>query len=262
MAKRKSTSKSRNQYFDEFLSSNPIPINSHPEYNRSQKTFSQHDMNNIKPLTRNQERFFEEWANGYNIANLGEAGTGKSFLAIHAALNEILDPESIYEKLIIVRSVVSVRELGAIPGDLDLKQSVVESPYSPMFDEIFKKKNQYKFMKEAGIVEFVSTSYIRGMTFRNSIVIFDECQNANFEELSTVITRLSDTSKIVFCGDLKQNDLIRKKTDVSGLKKFSKILDMMPSMRTIHFGLEDIVRGGIVKEFLYAQNRYDEQYKD
>lgn len=261
MTKRRSNAKARADSFSQFLTKNPI-VEIPTEYNRSQKVFSIHDMINVKPLTRNQERFFQEWEDGYNIANLGEAGTGKSYLAIYAALREILDPDSIYEKLIVVRSVISVRELGAIPGDINTKESVVESPYPPMFDEMFKKKNQYKFMKEAGLVEFMSTSYIRGMTFRNSIVVFDECQNSNFEELSTVITRLSDSSKIILCGDMKQNDLIRKKSDISGLAKFSKILNMMPSFRTINFGIDDIVRGGTVKEFLIAQNRYEEMCRD
>lgn len=265
MAKKRSNAKSSRQHYNDefqsFLSKNPVPIQIPTDFNRSQKTFSVHDLKNIQPMTRNQERFFEEWNNGYNIANLGTAGSGKTFLAIYAALSQILDKDTPYEKLIIIRSLVGIRDPGALPGDLDMKTSVVESPYSPIFDDLFKKTNQYKYMKESGMVEFLTTSFIRGTTFKNAIVIFDECQNANIEELSTVVTRCSDTTRIIFCGDTRQNDLIRKKTDVSGLEKFSRIINMMPSMRTIHYTLEDICRGGIVKEYLYAQHRYEEQYE-
>jgi phosphate starvation-inducible protein PhoH and related proteins len=251
-SKRNST-RVKTQQFEEFLSSNPIQIPT--QYN--QKKFSVHDMIGIKPMTRNQQRMFDLYSEGYNIASTGYAGTGKTFLALYLALNEILDQDSIYEKIIIVRSVATVRDVGFLPGTLEEKTEVFEMPYKETFDELFKKTNQYKYMKMAGLVEFVTTSFIRGVTFRNAIVIFDECQNATYEELSTVITRLDSSSKLIICGDTKQNDLIRKKTDVSGFPKFINVLNKMPSFRNVQYELDDIVRGDIVKEFLIAEDMVD-----
>lgn len=254
MAKRRSNAKN-NPKFDEFLSNNPIPIPT--DFNRNQKTFSQHDLINVKPMTKNQERMFDMYSQGYNIAAIGYAGTGKTYLALYLALNELLQKDSPYDKIVIVRSVASVRDVGFLPGTLEEKIEVFETPYKETFDQLFKKTNQYKYMKQAGLVEFVSTSFIRGVTFRNAIVIFDEGQNATAEELSTVVTRLDSNSKLIVCGDTKQNDLIRKKTDVSGFPRFIQIMNLMPSFRNVIFQLDDIVRGGIVKEFLIAEDRVD-----
>lgn len=261
MAKRRSNAKSRNQYFDEFLSNNPIPINSHPEYNRSQKTFSQHDMNNIKPLTRNQERVFELYSDGFNLILNGFAGCGKTFMAIYLALNEILDPESPYEKLMIVRSATNVKNQGFLPGSLEEKTAVFELPYPPIFDKIFKKKNQYKFMKESGIVEFESTSYMRGVTLDNTIVVFDEVSSATYHEISTIITRLGNNSKLILCGDTLQNDLVYDRTLQSGYEKFIAISNMMPDFRSVHFTVDDCVRSDFVKSFLVAEQRYMETHR-
>jgi phosphate starvation-inducible PhoH-like protein len=241
--------------FDSFLESNVIPMISRSEPN--QKKFSIHDLKNVGPITDSQEKFFDLWNDGYNIAAVGSAGTGKSYLSLYMALSELLSGHSEYQKIIIVRSQTPAREVGFLPGSIEEKAEIYELPYKTIFDELFKKTNQYKFMKEAGLVEFQTTSFIRGLTFKNAIVIFDECQNATFEELGTVVTRLSDTSKLIICGDTKQNDLVRKKTDVSGFPKFIEILNMMPSFRTVNYTIDDIVRGGIVKEFLIAEERYD-----
>lgn len=261
MARRKSNTKSRNQYFDEFLSSNPIPINSHPEYNRSPKTFSQHDMKAIKPLTRNQELVFDLYADGYNLILNGFAGCGKTMVAIYLALNEILDPESPYEKLMIVRSCSPTKNTGFLKGSLEEKEAVYEIPYSPIFDKIFKKKNQYKFMKEAGIVEFESTSYMRGVTLDNTIVVFDEVSSATYHEISTIITRLGNNSKVVLCGDSLQNDLIYERNLQSGYEKFIKISNMMPDFRSVNFTVDDCVRSDFVKSFLIAEQRYMETHR-
>lgn len=256
MARRKSNTKSRNQYFDEFLSSNPIPINSHPEYNRSPKTFSQHDMHAIKPLTRNQELTFDLYADGYSLILNGFAGCGKTFMAIYLALNEILDKDSPYEKLMIVRTAAPTKQQGFLPGSLEEKQMIYEMPYAPIFDKIFKKKNQYKFMKEAGMVEFESTSYMRGVTLDNTIVVFDEISSATYHEISTIVTRLGENSKIIMCGDTLQNDLVYDRTLQSGYEKFMKIANMIPDFRTVHFKVDDCVRSDFVKSFLIAEQRY------
>jgi phosphate starvation-inducible PhoH-like protein len=253
-SKRNST-RIKSQQFEEFLSINPIQIPT--QFN--QKKFSVHDLVGIRPMTRNQQRMFDLYNDGYNISSTGYAGTGKTFLALYLALNELLDPETQYERIIIVRSVATVREVGFLPGTLEEKTEVFEVPYIETFDQLFKKTNQYKYMKMAGLVEFVTTSFIRGVTFRNAIVIFDECQNATYEELSTVITRLDSSSKLIICGDTKQNDLIRKKSDVSGFPQFINVLNRIPSFRNVQYELDDIVRGGIVKEFLIAEDRVDKE---
>lgn len=257
--KRRSNTKSKFDNFDSFLQNNPHPAVQIPtEFNRSQKTFTIHDMVSVRPMTRNQERVFDLWKDDYNITLAGSAGTGKDFVSLYLALQEILSGTSKYNKIIILRSIVSVRELGALPGTLEEKVAPIEAMYHGMFDELFKKKNQYKYMKEAGLIEFVSTSFIRGVTFNNAIVIADECQNCNIEELATIVTRISDSSKLIILGDVKQNDLIRKKTDISGFLKFMQILNLMPSFRTVNFTIDDVVRGNVVKEFLIAQDRVDE----
>lgn len=260
MARRKSNARSKfNPEFEDFIANNPIPMQVH-EY--SQKKFSKFDMIHIKPLTRNQERFFDLWKDDYSILAIGSAGTGKSFVAIYLALQEILDPDSPYEKLLIVRSPTAVKSQGFLPGELDEKQAVFEKPYIQIFDEIFKKKNQYKFMKEAGLIEFGTTSYIRGTSYRNTIVIYDEFQSSTFHEIMSVCTRIAEYSKIILCGDGKQDDLIYSRNEVSGFQKFVAVSDLVPEFRKVNFTTEDIVRSGFVKSLLIANERYEEINKN
>lgn len=256
MAKRRSTTKSRNQYFDEFLSSNPIQIPT--EYNRSQKTFSIHDMKSIKPLTRNQERFFDEWANGYNLFVSGVYGTGKSYIGMYLALNAILDPNTPYEKLIIIKSAVASREIGYLKGSEEDKLLPYTIPYINICDELFKKKNQYKFMEEAKILEFHASSFVRGNTFNNAIILIDEIQNMNYTEAISCLGRVGKDSRVIVMGDGKyQNDLQYKKSDQSGFDSIYKISTMMPSFRNVHFEVSDIVRSGFCKELAEAMIRYE-----
>lgn len=259
--KKRSNTKSKYDNFDNFLNSNPHPhVTSIPtDFNRSQKTFSIHDMKSITPMTRNQQRVFDLWKDDYSIVLDGFSGVGKSFLSIYLALKDILDADSVYEKIIIVRSTTSIRSPGFLPGSLEEKNSVFEMPYSQIFDDLFKKKNQYKFMKEAGLVEFHSTAFLRGLSFTNAIVIFDEFQNANYEEIATCIQRIARQSKLILCGDYMQNDLIRMKNDVSGFKKAIDIINMMPDFRKVSFEIADCVRSEFVKSFLVAESIYNER---
>ena len=258
MTKRKSNAKSRQADFDNFLYNNPI-VAIPTEYNRNQKTFSVHDMVNIQPMTRNQELVFDLYADGYSLILNGFAGCGKTFLSIYLALNDILDKDSPYEKLLIIRSASPTKEQGFLPGTLEEKQAIFEMPYAPIFDKLFKKKNQYKFMKEAGLVEFESTSYMRGVTLDNTIVVFDEVSSATYHEISTIITRLGKNSKLLFCGDTLQNDLVYNRQLQSGYEKFISIANMIPEFRTVHFKVDDCVRSDFVKSFLVAEQRYIEQ---
>lgn len=251
MAKRRSNAKQNQFHFEADFSYNVLEM-------PNQKKFSKYDLKGIRPLTDNQEKVFELWPEDYSMVLSGSAGTGKTMVALYLALNEVLGGESEYNKIIIIRSAVPSREIGHLPGTLQEKTEIYELPYKQIFDDIFKKTNQYKYLKEARIVDFQTTSFIRGLTFDNAIVIFDECQSANYHELATVITRLGKNSKIIICGDTKQNDLFNKRNDESGMPKLLEITRTMPSFRNVTFTVDDIVRSEFIKEFLIAEERYNQ----
>lgn len=209
------------------------------------------DLKKLAPLTDIQHDFFDAYADGEEAMILfGSAGTGKTFLAMYHALTDILQPEPQYEKIIIVRSVVSSRDIGFLPGDIALKSAPYELPFQSIVTELTGKKEAYEKLKESGKIEFITTSFLRGLTFNKAIVIFDECQNATWGELSTLITRFGKDSKIIFCGDSVQNDLLQKKNDVSGLREFIEVTRSMTEFRHFKFSSDDIVRSGLVKSFI------------
>lgn len=243
--------------FSSFLNSNPIP--QQVDYN--QKKFSQLDLVNVKPLTHNQTRVFDLWQQDYSLVLNGFAGCGKTFLAVYLGLTDILDKDTPYEKIVIVRACQPTKNTGFLPGTLEEKNMVYEMPYPPIFDKLFRKKNQYKFMKEAGLVEFESTSYMRGVTLDNTIVIFDEVSSATYHEISTIITRLGTNSKIILCGDTTQNDLVYERNLQSGYTKFMEISNTIPEFRSVHFTVDDCVRSDFVKSFLIAEQRYIETHR-
>ena len=181
----------------------------------------------------------------------GAAGTGKTFIALYKALEEVMDKGNPFEKVIIVRSVVPSREIGHLPGDEKEKTDVYVAPYRAVCEDLFQTEQAYDRLVEQKNIEFMITSFIRGITIDNSVIIVDECQNMNFQELSSIITRVGEGSKIIFCGDFKQTDLCRKH-DQSGLRDFVEVINRMPSFRSVEFGIEDIVRSALVKEFIVA----------
>ncbi len=188
----------------------------------------------------------------------GSAGTGKTFIGIYLALQEILDERSPYEKLYIVRSLVPTREIGFLPGDHEDKSELYQIPYQNMVRYMFEMPDDASFemlysnLKAQGTIDFWSTSFIRGTTFDNSILIVDEFQNLNFHELDSIITRVGENSKIMFCGDATQTDLT-KTNERNGIVDFMKILQNMPSFDTIEFNAEDICRSGLVKEYIISK---------
>lgn len=215
-------------------------------------------LNEIEPLTNNQKTFFESYDRGdYFIMLTGSAGTGKSFIAVTKALQEVLDKSSPFHKLVIVRSAVQSRDMGFTPGSVEEKMSLYEQPYIQICNTLFHRHDAYEILKEQRKIEFISTSFIRGMTFDDSIIVVDECQNMQWEELSTIMTRVGYQSKIIFCGDYKQTDLNRKSNDRSGLVKFHSVLKTMNSSTNIEFTTDDIVRSSLVKEFLIAVEDYE-----
>lgn len=210
----------------------------------------------INPLTDNQKLVFRQYQQGKHLMLHGLAGTGKSFLAIYLSLNDILNtPNCIYKKLILIRSAVATRELGHMPGKFKDKAGVYEGPYYDIATKLFNRSDAYDYLKQKGIIEFTTTSFIRGMTWDNAIVIVDEMENLNLHELDTVITRMGNNSKIIFCGDFSQTDFT-KESEKRGLPTFMEIIEEMKSFGTVEFDREeDIVRSGICKEYLIAKRR-------
>ena len=215
-------------------------------------------MRTIEPLTDNQEILFQSYKKDQNIVAYGAAGTGKTFITLYNALKDVLDDRSPYEKIYIVRSLVATREIGFLPGDHEDKSSLYQIPYKNMVKYMFEMPDDSAFemlygnLKTQGTISFWSTSFIRGTTLDNCIIIVDEFQNLNFHELDSIITRVGENSKIMFCGDATQSDLV-KTAEKNGIIDFMRILNVMPSVDVIEFGVEDIVRSGLCKEYLIAK---------
>ena len=213
-------------------------------------------MQNIKPLTPSQTDLFESYHEGYNLAAIGTTGTGKTMCATYLALNDVLQKGE-YEKVVIIRSAVQTREQGFMPGSKAQKEAVFEGPYTDIVNDLFSRGDAYQVLKQKGMIEFMSSSFVRGLTFDNSVIIVDECQSMTYHELDTIITRVGESSKIIFCGDTKQDDLqqSRNRADISGLHQFVKVLSAIPSFDVVKFGVADIVRSGLVKEYIIAKEK-------
>lgn len=211
------------------------------------------DLLTIKPITDNQRKTYEAYKDNKHLLLHGIAGTGKTFLSLYLALEEVLDPSTVYDDVFIVRSVVSTRDIGFLPGDEQEKVSIYEAPYRSICRELFGMKDSYDALKQQGNVKFMSTSFIRGITINNAIIIVDECQNLNFHELDSIITRVGRNSKILFCGDYTQTDLTRE-NDKKGLFNFMKILKAIKHFETVEFHIEDIVRSDFLKDYII--NKY------
>ena len=218
------------------------------------------DLITVSPLTENQKTAFEAYKKDNKSLILhGSAGTGKTFISIYLSLEQVLEKSNRqYNKLYVIRSVVPTRDIGYLPGDKQEKIEVYEDPYMSICAELFECKDAYEKLKQQGVIEFLPTSFVRGITFDNSIIIIDECQNLNFHELDSVITRIGKDCKILFCGDFYQTDFVRE-NEKQGLKKFIKILNHLPQFANIEFSCDDIVRSDLVKSYILAKNELREQ---
>ena len=228
--------------------------------NRKRQPISANLMIDVNPLTDNQKKMFDAWDAGKHLFVYGCAGTGKTFCALYKALYGCLKETPNYQSVYLVRSLVATREIGFLPGDHEDKSSLYQIPYKNMVKYMFELGNDNDFemlygaLKAQETIKFWSTSFLRGVTLDNSVIIIDEMQNLNFHELDSIITRVGENSRIVFCGDAMQTDLT-KTNEKNGIHDFMRILEMMPEdFSLIEMGLDDICRSGLVRNYLLAKN--------
>lgn len=210
------------------------------------------NLRNFEPITKSQELVYQGWDDGHHLVLCGTAGTGKTFTALYLALEEVLEKSTVYDKVIIVRSIVPTREVGFLPGSLEEKISAYTGPYKAICSELFDTPDAYDRLSAAGSLEFMSTSYIRGVTISNAVVLIDEMQNLTFHELDSIITRVGQNCRIIFCGDYYQSDFT-KRSDKQGLNQFLKIAEHMTRFSVVNFTWADIVRSDFVRDYIMTK---------
>jgi predicted ribonuclease YlaK len=236
----------------------PIGVGLTAKQMKRKKPLSAEYLVEIDPLTDNQKRLFDSYVDNKHIVAYGASGTGKTFITLYNALVDVLDERTPYEKIYLVRSLVATREIGFLPGSHDDKADIYQIPYKNMVKYMFQMPSDADFemlygnLKSQETIKFWSTSFLRGTTLDNAIVIVDEFQNLNFHELDSIITRVGENTRICFCGDASQSDLV-KTNERNGIIDFMSVLRKMPSFDIIEFGIEDICRSGLVKEYLIAK---------
>ena len=222
---------------------------------KKNKEINHSNLVTIKSITDNQKLVFDSWKEGKNQFLFGAAGTGKTFISLYLALQSVMNLKKPYDKVVLVRSLIPTREIGFLPGDEEDKAALYQVPYQNMVQFMFEMQNEQQFnnlydkLKGQGTLYFLSTSFLRGLTFDNAVIIVDECQNMNFHELDTIITRVGQDSRIIFCGDFDQTDLV-KQNERNGLHDFLRILEEMEEFHCLEFTIGDIVRSGFVRSYL------------
>jgi predicted ribonuclease YlaK len=236
----------------------PIGVGLTAKQMKRKKPLSSEYLVEVDPLTENQRKLFDSYKEGKHLIAYGCAGTGKTFITLYNALQDVLNENTPYERIYLVRSLVATREIGFLPGSHEDKADIYQIPYKNMVKYMFQMPSDADFemlygnLKAQESIKFWSTSFLRGTTLDNSIIIVDEFQNLNFHELDSIITRVGENSKICFCGDAVQSDLT-KTNEKNGILDFMRIIRSMPSFDIIEFGIEDIVRSGLVKEYIVAK---------
>ena len=206
----------------------------------------------VDPMSDNQSKAFHGYHKDKNLILSGSAGTGKTFIAMYLALKEVLEANGPYKKVVIVRSIVPTRDIGFLPGDEAEKKEAYMIPYVEICNELFNDKRAFERLQDHGQIEFISTSFIRGTTLNNCIIILDEMQNCVFRELDTVITRVGSRARFIMCGDYYQSDF-DKKTDKEGVLNFLKIVDAMKAFTHVEFTWADIVRSDFVRDYIVTK---------
>jgi phosphate starvation-inducible protein PhoH len=213
------------------------------------------ELKHIQPITDNQVITFNSYDKGDNLFLHGCAGTGKTFISMYLALKEIENGRSRRRKLVIIRTAQSSKDIGFLPGNEKQKLEVYEAPYKAICAELYHRDDAYDILKHKGVIEFHSTSFLRGTTIDDAIIMVDEVQNCRYVELRTVLTRTGDKSRVVLCGDTKQDDLTSERfKETSGLRDMMKVFERMGVMSTVQFEIDDIVRSGFVRDFIIAEN--------
>ena len=236
----------------------PIGVGLTTRQMKRRKPLSSEYLLDIEPLTQNQQKLFESYKQQKHLVAYGCAGTGKTFITLYNALSDVLDERTPYERIYIVRSLVATREIGFLPGSHDDKADIYQIPYKNMVKYMFQMPSDAEFemlygnLKQQETIKFWSTSFLRGTTLDNSIIIVDEFQNLSGHELDSIITRVGENTRICFCGDATQSDLT-KMSEKNGIMDFMKIIRSMPSFDIIEFGIDDICRSGLVKEYIIAK---------
>jgi len=236
----------------------PIGVGLTAKQMKRKKPLSSEYLIDIDPLTENQKRLFDSYDNDKHLIAYGCAGTGKTFITLYNALRDVLDERTPYERIYLVRSLVATREIGFLPGSHEDKADIYQIPYKNMVKYMFQMPSDADFEMLYGnlmaqeTIKFWSTSFLRGTTLDNAIIIVDEFQNLNFHELDSIITRVGENTRICFCGDARQSDLT-KSNERNGIVDFMNVLRKMPSFDIIEFGIDDIVRSGLVKEYITAK---------
>ena len=250
MQKRKPSKRSNNVYeLTEALLANGRASDEGPK----RKSWSAHDLRKVKAMTPNQSIMFDYYRDGFNVIGHGSAGTGKTYCALYLALEDMLSESSTIENITIIRSAVQGRDIGFLPGTEQEKMAVYELPYVDIVAQLLGKPNSYQDMKDAGKMTFTSTSFIRGLTWDNTVVIIDEAQNMTLHELDSIVTRVGKNTKLLVCGDTKyQQDL---KKDSSGLTSLIYIMNKMNQCQVVEFNHDDIVRSKFVREWIVAREK-------
>lgn len=207
----------------------------------------------IKPITKNQNHVFKSWYADQHLLLHGLAGTGKSFISLYLLLQDVISQR--LQKIYIVRSAVPTRDMGFLPGSLKEKAEVYEAPYRAIFNELFGRGDAYEVMKQKGLVEFVTSSYLRGITLDNCGIFVDEMQNCTLHELDSIITRAGENTRLIFSGDGRQTDFTRE-FDKTGLNLFIKIIRDMRQFEVVEFSVSDIVRSELVKDYILAKDSH------
>jgi phosphate starvation-inducible PhoH-like protein len=218
------------------------------------------NLSEISPLTENQKLAFQFYEKNHSLVLAGSAGTGKTFMALGLALEDVLDKETQYDKVVVVRSIVPTRDIGFLPGNEEEKKDAYTGPYRSVCTELFNDPQAWTKLNQAGQVEFLSTSFIRGITLSDAIIVVDEMQNLTFHELDSIITRVGRNCKFIMCGDYYQSDFT-KDADRKGILKFLNIIEQLNNFKVVEFGWEDIVRSDFVRDYIMTKEMLERNGK-
>lgn len=212
----------------------------------------------FKPFTTNQQNASDGFKSGKNLCLTGYAGTGKTYIALHHAINDYISGK--IDHISIYRSAVQTVDIGFLPGTEAEKMGPFETPYIQIVNKILGRADAYQILKTKGIISFDSTSFLRGITLDRCCVVVDEAQNLDRHEVGTIMTRLGKDTRVILCGDIRQSDVDFQD---SGLGFLRAVLRRMGEtyFSMVDMQKEDIVRSGLVKAWIIAAEEYEREQK-